>query len=149
MGKKELGKRIRRAIKDNNKTQKDFAGSLGTAQPVLSRWITGKRAPSYEYLVKIAHLTGVSLDWLMLGEGYKKKQSIKIAAGDDARSDAETVNSLRVALKFWSVINENRGLEVLNKLLLAIPNEKRDSVIKNVLDVTVDTIIIELTGNTQ
>lgn len=61
----ELGRRIKEAIDYSGKNQSDIARELDVEPSHLSRWIKGRVAPSYEILVKIGNLTGVSLDKLI------------------------------------------------------------------------------------
>ncbi len=46
-------------------TQADFASRLGVTGAAVSAYETGNRLPSYEVLVKIANILGVSTDALL------------------------------------------------------------------------------------
>ena len=64
-----LGERIRHAIKESGRTQKDVAKLVGIAENTLVNYIKGKRIPDAETVAKIGGLCGVSLDWLITGKG--------------------------------------------------------------------------------
>ena len=46
-------------------SQKEFAKAIGVPANTLCQWETGKRAPDYEMLKKIAVYFGVSSDYLL------------------------------------------------------------------------------------
>ena len=57
-----IGERMREYRRSIKMTQEDFASRLGAA---VSAYETGNRLPSYEVLVKIANILGVSTDALL------------------------------------------------------------------------------------
>jgi transcriptional regulator with XRE-family HTH domain len=66
----DLGKRLRLLRKSTDKSdQKSFAVALGVSQSALSSYERGQSDPSSKALAAYARLTGVSLDWLLTGEG--------------------------------------------------------------------------------
>jgi transcriptional regulator with XRE-family HTH domain len=60
-----FGERLRalRRIR-NNISQKEFALELGTPQPTLSSYESGKIKPTIDAIINIADKCGVSMDWL-------------------------------------------------------------------------------------
>ena len=50
-------------------TQADIALRFGLSTPMVNLYTKGKRIPSMETALRICEVTGVSLDWLMLGKG--------------------------------------------------------------------------------
>jgi len=50
-------------------TQHEFAQALNVSQDSISRYEIGKTDLSTKQLARIAEVTGVSLDWLILGKG--------------------------------------------------------------------------------
>ncbi len=97
----ELGNRIEKAIAFSGKKKFEFA-SLMEVQPTnLSRWISGENAPSFENIVKIGKLSGVSLEWLLTGEGEPKKEIIEypmiretVSPGDEFVSIPQVVGGI-------------------------------------------------------
>ena len=66
--KEEVGKRMYECRKVLNLTQKQVADMLGVKQPVYQRFEKGVFECSYDQLVKLSDIFGVSTDYL-LGKG--------------------------------------------------------------------------------
>ncbi|MDP3012726.1 MAG: helix-turn-helix domain-containing protein [Candidatus Subteraquimicrobiales bacterium] len=66
----ELGMRIALAVWVSGKKSHEFATLLEVAPSNISRWVTGVVAPSYDYLINIAKISGLSLEWLLTGKGW-------------------------------------------------------------------------------
>lgn len=65
-----FGARLRSARKAKHLTQKQLAKAVGIAQPSLSDLESGKsKAPRLETAMALHGYLGVSLQWLMFGEG--------------------------------------------------------------------------------
>ena len=56
--------RLKTLRKEKKLTQKELAEQIGIKQNSYSDWETGKTEPSFENLIKLADLFGISLDWL-------------------------------------------------------------------------------------
>lgn len=54
-------------------SQRSFAHAVGVADGTLRAWITGKAEPSMQTIIAIAGYRGVSIDWLLTGEGQMRK----------------------------------------------------------------------------
>ncbi|XHC12327.1 helix-turn-helix domain-containing protein [Labrenzia sp. ac12] len=66
----ELAKRLKLLRKKSDTgDQKSFATALGVSQSALSNYEIGVREPTAAALTAYARVTGVSLDWLLTGEG--------------------------------------------------------------------------------
>lgn len=50
-------------------TQAQVAQLIDVATPTVNHYTKGKRIPAMETALRICEVTGVSLDWLMLGKG--------------------------------------------------------------------------------
>lgn len=48
--------------------QRDFANKIGVTESAISYYLSGKRIPRYDVMVRISTIFGVSLDWLMMNE---------------------------------------------------------------------------------
>ena len=64
-----MGLRIRTLRTDRGMTQSELAGKIGAAPSVIGNYEAELRAPSYENLIKLSEVFGVSTDYLL---GYKK-----------------------------------------------------------------------------
>lgn len=61
----KLGEKIRQAIKEAGLTQQKLADKIGTTNPVVNVWVTGKRNPTTASLKKIADATGKPYSFFM------------------------------------------------------------------------------------
>lgn len=57
--------RLRSEVKKLGSNQVIAARKLGISEPVLSFYLTGKRAPSSRSLYRLSRRLGVSADWLL------------------------------------------------------------------------------------
>ena len=64
---KEVGGRIR--ILRGRENQISFAEMLGITQGQVSRYESGRAAPSLDSLVRLKKRTGKSVDWILTGQG--------------------------------------------------------------------------------
>lgn len=55
----------------------EFARKTGVTLSTITRWRKGEADPSRSNLVKIAEVTGVSIEWLATGKIKKKRQQQK------------------------------------------------------------------------
>ncbi|MDR1245367.1 MAG: helix-turn-helix transcriptional regulator [Endomicrobium sp.] len=63
MQKTEVGKKIRKAMRDVDLTQKSLGEKLGGTRTLVSNWINGYSNPSLKSLKKIASATGKPLHY--------------------------------------------------------------------------------------
>lgn len=64
---------LKSLIKRDGLRLDDLAAKIGTTKQAISTYTTGKSAPSYKTLVKIASFFGVSLDYLITGQNPENK----------------------------------------------------------------------------
>jgi transcriptional regulator with XRE-family HTH domain len=67
---KALGRRLRE-LRGFEVTQEEFAKELGVSQSQLSKFERGVAAPPADILFFVKKRFGVSLDWLLTGEGSR------------------------------------------------------------------------------
>ena len=60
-----LGENIRKARKAAGVTQKELAERLQVYQKDISRWETGVRTPSAEYIIQLCKALDISADYLL------------------------------------------------------------------------------------
>lgn len=70
-----LGPRLRKLLKENKKTQNDLANYIGITKQSVSLYVTGKRTPDIDTLIKICDYLNVSADYL-LGRSNLKSTDI-------------------------------------------------------------------------
>lgn len=95
---KTLADRIK-SLRMQGETQSQFAARLGTTQASISRYING-RQPDRETLIKIAHQTGVSLDWLLTGQ---------TGDGADTKSDGQLLQAAIAYLGDLAVLGKDKA----------------------------------------
>lgn len=64
-----FGERIKTLRKRKSLTQADLADMLGVSKTIVSAYESGLRKPSYDVLVQIALIFGVSMNWMF---GYEE-----------------------------------------------------------------------------
>jgi transcriptional regulator with XRE-family HTH domain len=65
--KKLILNRIKAALAEEGKTNKELADQLGVAEPTVSRWCTNTQQPSLEMLFKIAKVLKRDVRDLLVG----------------------------------------------------------------------------------
>lgn len=58
----KLKKSLREYLDNNKLTQRELAEKLDITEAAVSRYVTGTRIPSLETVIRIARVTGISLD---------------------------------------------------------------------------------------
>ncbi|AUH35452.1 transcriptional regulator [Paracoccus tegillarcae] len=108
-----MGDRISAARENAGLSVKDLAQKLGVRVKTLTGWEGDEREPRANYLRTLSGVLGVSLIWLLTGEGHG-------VGGEDVGSDAapgrEVVLSEIRALK-QSVAETARRLDRLERLM--------------------------------
>ena len=61
----DFGKRLRELRRSRGWTQSQLSSRLGLTKSVISAYETALRYPSYDILIRIASLFGVSVDYLL------------------------------------------------------------------------------------
>ena len=109
---------LKSLIKRDGLRLDDLAAKIGTTKQAISTYTTGKSAPSYKTLVKIASFFGVSLDYLITGYN---PENVKIR--EELGLDEEAIETLKAAVDgdfgvVWFILNtvlKDRGFyEALN-----------------------------------
>lgn len=77
----DFGARLRMLRQSKNLTQKQLADQLRLTKSVVSAYETDLRLPSYDILIKIAVIFGVTTDYLL---GVNHTQLIDASGLDDA-----------------------------------------------------------------
>ena len=90
-----LGDRIREYRTSIKMTQTDFALRLGVTGASVSAYENGSRLPSYEVLIKIADVLGVSTDELL---GRKKSEAVTIDVTQLSPKEVSIIRDLVDAL---------------------------------------------------
>lgn len=84
------------------KSDASLSSALKVSPQTLSSW-KGRDSTPYSLCVEIAQARGISLDWLLLGEGPILRQS---TAGNALEQNQETVTRETTILAMWRLLNE-------------------------------------------
>lgn len=71
-----IGRRINTVLAEKNIKQKDLASALGVTDNTISYFVSGKRTPNTEQIIKIAKFLDVSSDYLLGLSGAKSTNEI-------------------------------------------------------------------------
>ncbi|MHC8306912.1 helix-turn-helix domain-containing protein [Pseudomonas sp. PB3P13] len=83
-------------------TDASLSLALKISPQTLSSW-KGRGSTPYSLCVDFAHTHGISLDWLLLGEG----PMLRPAAGDLAERSQETTLQENTILALWRLLNDD------------------------------------------
>ncbi len=76
----DLGKRLKDLRKEQGLTQQQVADRVWVSKAMISSYELSNRAPSYEVLIKLSKLFGVSTDYLL---GVERKRTIDTSGLSD------------------------------------------------------------------
>ena len=77
-----LEDRIRQSRLSRGWNQNELAQRMSVAQPTISAWETGTKAPRLKILLRLSEVLGVSMEWLSTGRGSRLPQSSALQASD-------------------------------------------------------------------
>ena len=89
-----MGDKLKSLRTDKKMTQKQVADRIGLAIRAVSSYESGTRYPSYDVLVRLAHIFRVSTDYLL---GMTDKRNIDVTGLDD--DEIELISQLVDKLK--------------------------------------------------
>ena len=89
-----MGNKLRSLRIEKKLTQKQVADRVGVAISAVSSYESGTRYPSYDVLVRFAHIFHVSTDYLL---GITDKKNIDVTGLDD--NEIEVISQLVEMLK--------------------------------------------------
>lgn len=67
----DFAERIKKAMDHANMegSQREIAKRMGVSASTINNWLTGEKLPSHKTAIQVARQLGVSLVWLMSGDG--------------------------------------------------------------------------------
>lgn len=66
-----VGDTIARLRRQRNMTQAELARMVNVSNKAISKWETGRSYPDIQVFPVLADIFGVSIDYIMRGEGYE------------------------------------------------------------------------------
>lgn len=91
-----LGERLRKLRTEKRLTQGQVADRLGLTKSVVSAYETGLRSPSYDVLIRLCGMLGVTADYL-LGMDQSRAVSLEGLTDQESALITEMVEVLRAA----------------------------------------------------
>lgn len=82
-----LETRIREARTQRGWSQADLARRMSVAQPTVSGWEAGRKAPRINVMGRLARVLGVSFEWLTTGRGSMEPGATVFVARDHATAE--------------------------------------------------------------
>lgn len=112
---KAIGKRINALLAKKFKRQKDLATALGVNDNTISYFVSGKRMPNTEQIIKISDFFGVSADYLL-------GLSDTATTDKDVQFICEYTGLSERAIEVLSIYNNNKRIKnqltpIIDKLL--------------------------------
>lgn len=96
-----VDERIREIMFFYRKSGADLAKDLGITKATIGRTLKGETLPSSKFLIPLGEKLGVSIDWLLFGEGEMLREKKENAAssengkkGKSSKADVERIKSL-------------------------------------------------------
>lgn len=103
-----IGGRIREAVEKLGLTLKQAADKTGIPYSSLQNWAGGHREPRPEALITLGSQLGISIDWLLTGEGPMRRGEMQSeaapAVADNPREQA--------LLALWRELDEGAQREI-------------------------------------
>ncbi|WP_150754118.1 helix-turn-helix domain-containing protein [Pseudomonas fluorescens] len=93
------------------KTDASLSSALQISPQTLSSW-RGRDSTPYSLCVEIAQARGISLDWLLLGEGPVLRQTVT----DSSEADQASTTREDTILALWRLLDEADRCAIQNAL---------------------------------
>ncbi len=118
MSKKNVGIKIKEAIKEAGYTQSAFEKKIGIGENLISRWVSGDRNPSLTSIKKIAQATGKPLYYFFDNSTNSKGNNNSIIVGQNSFESKHDLELLK------------KDIEILKKENEFIQEKVKDIIIK-------------------
>ena len=118
---KQLGGRLRSAIRQLGLSQTAACKRVGVSDGFLSDVVRGRKRPGAELLLELRRVLGISTDWLLTGEGsmfssaelaHKRLKAIRLQT---RIAKAAEIDGDPIAKEFVDHVLRNRDLELLRQ----------------------------------
>ncbi|GEM_PF-2290255 len=90
-----ISKRLTELRKKQDMSQADFAERMGTNKVQVSRYETGERTPTVDYIIKLVEVFKINTNWLIAGNGEMFLDQEKRAKEPKDDGFDETIKALQ------------------------------------------------------
>ncbi|PKG93663.1 transcriptional regulator [Pseudomonas sp. Choline-3u-10] len=101
-----IGRRIRAAIEAQGLTLKQAAEQSGIPYSSLQNWAGGHRDPRPDALISLGSQLGISIDWLLTGEGEMLRRNAAGQGPQEERGEYAMPSAERALLAAYRALDE-------------------------------------------
>lgn len=101
-----IGRRIRAAVEAQGLTLKQAAERSGIPYSSLQNWAGGHRDPRPDALINLGSQLGISIDWLLTGEGEMLRQNAAQHGPQEERGEYAMPSAERELLAVYRALDE-------------------------------------------
>ncbi len=83
-GMESLAHRLNETVESCGLTTEEWLRRLRVSRGTFNNYVSGRRKPTFEFLAEFSHASGISLDYLIKGEGAEYKDRNSVDFEDDA-----------------------------------------------------------------
>lgn len=113
-----FGDKLRQLMENNNVKQKELAIKLNVKRGSVSNWITNRRCPDAETIVKIADYFNVTVDYLLKDTGIKSDELVELK---ELKEDYSEIEDL---YKSYKELDRNNKLLIESMIKTMLENQK-------------------------
>ena len=107
-----VSERLREYLFLSKKNVKQLAGEINVSQASLNNVVNGKNLPSSNLLIRLATTKGISIDWVLLGEGKMLRDS---SEGLSNRLPIDQVEHLLAQFQIAAKENKDAWMRLLQE----------------------------------